>query len=155
MAIKLEDYVRLLDRMLERKGLTEEERDKLLNHPDNLDLISQEFEKRAHPTIILKKLNFEPIRVDYIFSESIEEHLVCESMEDFVLNEVRKKKGKKKPTTKKGKDTKFKKVMHEFGKGKLRPYHAKSNLRSKKQGGTKKEYKQGLAIAFSEANLSK
>ena len=62
---------------------------------------------------------------------------------------------KKKPTTVKGKEKKFGKVMKEFGKGKLTPYHAKSSLKSKKQDGTKKEHKQALAIAFSEAGMKK
>ncbi len=62
---------------------------------------------------------------------------------------------KKKPTSKKGKDKKFKKVMGEFGKGELKPYHAKKKLKSKKQDGSKKEHKQALAIAFSEAGMKK
>jgi hypothetical protein len=76
-------------------------------------------------------------------------NLVNESLDEF-LNEA-----KKKPMTPRGKEKKFKKVMKEFGKGKLKPYHADKPLSSKKQGGTEKERKQALAIAYSEAGLSK
>lgn len=69
--------------------------------------------------------------------------------DDSIVNEA-----KKKPTTKKGKDKKFKKVMGEFGKGELKPYRAKKTLKSKKQKGSKKDHKQALAIAFSEAGMS-
>jgi len=62
---------------------------------------------------------------------------------------------KKKPTTTKGKKKKFKKVMKEFGKGKLTPFHSNKSLKSKKQGGSKAEQKQALAIAFSESNIKK
>jgi hypothetical protein len=143
--IKLDDYVRLLDRMLERKGFTEEERDKILNLPYNLDLISQEFERRAHPIVIINKLDMSPIRAEYV-----EENFVCESLD--VLFEYRRRKKKKKGP---GSNPKFRKVMGEFGKGELKPYHSKSTLRSKKQGGTKKQLAQAKAIAYSEANLSK
>jgi hypothetical protein len=145
--IKLEDYVRLLDRMLERRELTEEERDKILNHPTNLDLISQEFERRSHPIVIINKLDMSPIRAEYV-----EENLVCESLEEFILNEAKRKKRKKKKGP--GKNPKFRKVMREFGKGELKPYHSKSTLRNKKQGGTKKELAQAKAIAYSESGLS-
>lgn len=75
--------------------------------------------------------------------------LINENFEEFI-NE-----GKSKPKTKKQKDAKFGKVMKEFGKGQLKPYHASSNLKNKKQGGSKKEHKQALAIAFSEAGMTK
>jgi len=69
------------------------------------------------------------------------------SLDDF-LNKARKK-----PKTKKTQNTKFKKVMKEFGKGKLKPYHADEPLKSKKQDGSEAERKQAVAIAFSEAGL--
>lgn len=58
------------------------------------------------------------------------------------------------PKTKKAKEEKFKTVMHEFGKGKLKPFHSNKPLKSKKQKGSKKELAQAQAIAFSEADLS-
>lgn len=47
---------------------------------------------------------------------------------------------------------KFKKVMKEFGKGELKPYHANKPLKSKKQGGSKKELAQAKAIAYSSSD---
>lgn len=54
---------------------------------------------------------------------------------------------------------KFDKVMHKFGQGKLHPGKGKKGkkraaLKSKKQGGSKAEHDQALAIAFSEAGMS-
>ncbi len=49
---------------------------------------------------------------------------------------------------------KFKKVMGEFGKGKLKPYRSKTSLKSKKQGGSKKDLNRALAIAYSEAGMT-
>ena len=54
---------------------------------------------------------------------------------------------KKTPTTKKGKDAKFRKVMGEFGKGKLRS--------GSKKGPKVTDQKQAVAIAFSESGQSK
>ena len=75
--------------------------------------------------------------------------ILFESLEDFV-NE-----SKKKPTTSEGKEKKFKKVMREFGKGKLVPFHSDKSLKPKSEGGDEKDRKQSLAIAFSEAGMSK
>lgn len=69
------------------------------------------------------------------------------------LNEARKKK-KKKSKIKPGRSPKFRKVMGEFGKGELVPFHAKKALKSKEKGGKPEEYKQALAIAYSEAGLT-
>lgn len=52
----------------------------------------------------------------------------------------------KKPTTKKGKLAKVAKVMGEFKRGKLH---------SGKSGNIVKDTKQGIAIALSEAGISK
>ena len=76
-------------------------------------------------------------------------NFVSESFDEY-LNE-----GKKKPKSKEGKQKKFKKVMREFGKGELTPYNQNKSLRSKKQGGTKKERAQALAIAFNAAGIKK
>lgn len=57
---------------------------------------------------------------------------------------------KKKPTTPKGKEKKFKKVVGEMSKGKL-----KTSAGKKLDPKDEKDRKQGLAIAYSEAGLSK
>jgi len=139
--IKLADYILLLDRMLERRGFTEEERDKVLNLPYNLDLISQEFEKRAHPLIIIKKMDMNPIRAEY----AMEECFVYESLEEFTLNEK-----KRVPRTKKAKQAKFSKVMHHW---KHEGQHIGKS--DKIVPRTKKGQKQALAIAFSMSGQSK
>lgn len=131
--ITLDNYIEILDRLLERQKLSSSERDAIFNDQDNIDLISKSFQKRISPSIVFKQLNKEPAKAMYA---SLEE-------------------AKKKPTTPEGKKKKFKKVMKEFGKGKLKPYHADSSLKSKKQGGSEKEHKQALAIAFSEAGMTK
>ena len=76
-------------------------------------------------------------------------NLVNQNLDEFLFE------AKKKPITKKAKEKKFKKVMKEFGKDELKPYRADKPLKSKKEGGTRKEHKQALAIAFSEAGMSK
>ena len=211
--IKLEDYIQLLDRMLEREGFSHAERDEIFNNEDNIELVSSEFHKKTHPLHVFKKLDRKPVEVMYS-SSSVEEtisdwvekqdelsHLKegdrimitaygtpgptgeiisinkeCaiiglddkfkeDKFDDGILEvelgdiekifESKRKKRKKKPTTKKGKEKKFKKVMKEFGKGKLTPYHAKEPLKSKKQNGSSQAHKQALAIAFSEAGLTK
>jgi len=284
--LKLEDYIHLLDRMLERDGLAEVERDAIFNDADNAQMISDRFQKRTHPKQVIKELDRRPVEAMYAsLRESLENlgyeplneagwdsswteenaikvdgkdlsltyyvvydtpnniqvivavsaseieklgykpegdlelwshgddywhgepededddewweenyvnvreiddseayDLVTDdpkappmdwkkeySKEEFeqllidnqvIMNKRRKLKeslneAKKKPTTKTGKDKKFKKVMKEFGKGELTPYHAKSSLKSKKQGGSKQAHKQALAIAFSEAGMKK
>jgi len=140
--LKLADYIQIIDRMLERDGLAEVERDAIFNDPINIEMISARFHKRTHPREIIKELDRRPIEAMYA---SLDETL-------FDLGYIAE--AKKKPTTKTGKDKKFKKVMGEFGKGKLTPYHAKGSLKSKKQGGSKQAHKQALAIAFSEAGMS-
>ena len=57
---------------------------------------------------------------------------------------------KKKPTTKAGKDKKFKKVVGEMSKGKL-----KTSAGKKLDPKDEKDRKQALAIAYSEAGMSK
>ena len=57
---------------------------------------------------------------------------------------------KKKPTTAKGRENKFKKVVGEMSKGKLKT-SAGRELDPKDE----KDRKQALAIAYSEAGLSK
>jgi len=128
MKLNFEEYITLLDRMLERKGLSTSERDIILKSPENNEMIVTSFNSKTHPTTVLSMLDMEPISSMY--------------------------EGKRKPYTKEGKEKKFKKVMGEFGKGKLKPYHGDSALKSKKQGGSAKERKQALAIAFSEAGLT-
>jgi hypothetical protein len=132
--ITLDLYIEILDRLLEREGLSTAERDAIFNDSENAELISNGFSKRVQPAIIFKKLSREPVQSMYA------SHL---------------QEGKKKPTTPGGKKKKFKKVMKEFGKGKLKPYHADKTLKSKKQDGSKQEHKQALAIAFSEAGMTK
>jgi len=132
--ITFDVYIEIIDRILERKGFTSSERDTIFNDQGNIDLISISFKKRINPNIVAKQIDTEPVKAMY--ASHLEE-------------------GKKKPTTTAGKKKKFKKVMKEFGKGKLTPYHASSSLKSKKQGGSKQEHKQALAIAFSEAGMKK
>jgi len=139
--LNLETYIEVIDRLLERKGLSDVERDEILQFPDNIDLLYKSFSKRIHPKYVLPELNMEPLRNMY----NISKYDLEPSLQE----------GKKKPTTSSGKQKKFKTVMGEFGKGKLKPYHANEPLKSKKQDGTQKELAQARAIAFSEAGLTK
>jgi len=66
-----------------------------------------------------------------------------DSFEDF-LNE-----SEKKPVSKKGQQEKISKVLGEFKKGELKPHNTDKKL----EPGDKKDRKQALAIAFSEAGL--
>jgi len=133
--LKLETYIEVLDRLLQRQGFTTIERDEIFKDPKNIELTLDSFKRRLHPSIVLKNINKEPVQLMYA------EPAVDESLQNFIINEGRKKKKPKK--------RKLKKVFKEFGEGKLKPYHAKKNLRSKKQGGTSKEHKQAIAIALS------
>lgn len=275
-------YIHLLDRMLERKGLAEIERDAIFNDDENIELVTKAFEKRIPPQQILDKIDQRPVDAMYAEMREVTESLneagwdsfwdqedaitvgdkklnlryyvvydtpnnldlivavpaseinklgydVSEDLqlwnhggeyfwedpqddwgdeeyeelmvnvreigddeayelvtndptappmewkknytpeefedllrrEQILMNKRRKlvkeslNEAKKKPNTKAGKDRKFKKVMKEFGKGKLKPYHADEPLKSKKQNGSKKAHKQALAIAFSEAGMKK
>lgn len=109
--------------------------------------------------LIQKELNYLEGEKDiYIrhFKDVIGECYMSSIYDDKEINErINLVKTKKKPKTKKEKDKKFKKVMKEFGKGELKPYHSKKNLKSKKQGGSEKERKQALAIAFKSSGLDK
>lgn len=127
--ITFETYVELLDKYMAKQGMGQKERDEMFNHPDNADIISTEFGKNTHPSVVVKMLDKDPV---YTLHSKVDE----------------------KRKSKKAKENKFKRVMGEFGKGQLKPYHADRALRSKKQGGTEKERKQALAIAYSEAGLS-
>jgi len=71
--VRLEDYILILDRLLERQGLSSNERDAIFNDPNNIDLISNSFEKRVHPSIILKQLDKEPVRAMYASSSEVTE----------------------------------------------------------------------------------
>lgn len=70
-------YLELLDRILERKGLSKEKRDTLFNNEDNANIIADSFDKRIHPSILVKKLDLSSV-IDLQFvseseSESTEE----------------------------------------------------------------------------------
>ena len=69
--LKLKDYIYLLDRMLEREGLAENERDEIFNQPSNIELISAYFDHRKHPSILIKKLDRSPVQSMY--ADSIDE----------------------------------------------------------------------------------
>jgi len=127
--LKFETYIEVIDRILEMQGFDELQRNAIFDFQENINILNDSFRKRLQPSKVFNLLNVEPA---------------------FELQE-----SKKKPTTAKGKIKKFKKVMREFGKGKLKPYHADTPLKSKKQGGSKKEHKQALAISFSEAGLQR
>lgn len=71
--VRFEDYILILDRLLERQGLSSKERDAIFNDPNNIDLISNSFEKRVHPSIILKQLDKEPVRAMYASSSEVTE----------------------------------------------------------------------------------
>ena len=236
--LNFDTYIEIIDRLLERKGLTTAEREEIFNYPENIELISSSFKKYISPRYIINKINTEHVRELYTstnesfidnwekkneleFQKEIiingdeisgycewENKVItfgitedCNVLEDaninwYSLSEDQKQElseiilqniefvkdnnelsfndgyldmidelqsmfnntiyeSRKKPITKKDKDNKFKKVMKEFGKGKLKPFHSKKNLKSKKQRGSKKERAQALAIAFSESNLKK
>jgi hypothetical protein len=146
--LDLSSYVELLDRILERKGFSPSEREEIMNDQANCNLIYKAFDSNINPTYIIDKLNVTMIRKKYEPKKLVNSYFDDE--EDYDLDE-----SKKHPKTVGGKQKKFKKVMKEFGKGKLKPFHAKHSLKSKKQDGSKKERKQALAIAFSEAGLTK
>jgi len=153
LTIKFEDYIELLDRILDTQGIKEDEREIIFN--DNANLISTSFKKRVHPRDLIKELNLDSIVNMYhneknnyedIYNDEEEEEKYIPSIYyESLLVEKSKKKS----------PLKFKKVMKEFGKGKLKPYHSDSALKSKEQNGSKKEHKQALAIAFSEAGMKK
>jgi len=72
-------------------------------------------------------------------------NLVNENLEEFL-----KESCGKKPTTKKGKEKKLEKVTKKVFAGKQ-----KTNTGKKLNPHSKKDREQGLAIAYSEAGLSK
>jgi len=131
----LEFYINVLDRFLEREGFSESERDEIIKDEKNIEIITDAVKRTLNPYIVYKKLLREPA---YNLYDSLKEALE-------ILEERRKDISLKK----------FKKVMKEFGEGKLKPYRSKSYLKPKKMGGTEKEYKQALAIAFSETSKKK
>lgn len=63
--LQLEDYIELLDRLLERKGLATVERDAIFNDSENINLISDAYNKRMHPRLLLKKLSMNPVHTMY------------------------------------------------------------------------------------------
>ncbi|NMC59304.1 MAG: hypothetical protein GYA51_07985 [Candidatus Methanofastidiosa archaeon] len=72
MKLDLEGYILLLDRLLERQGLSSKERDAIFNDVNNIELISNSFEKRVHPRIVFKQLDREPVHLMYSSSEVTE-----------------------------------------------------------------------------------
>jgi len=72
MKLDLEGYILLLDRLLERQGLSSGERDTVFNDVNNIELISNSFEKRVHPAIVLKQLDLEPVKAMYASHEVTE-----------------------------------------------------------------------------------
>lgn len=72
--LKLHDYIHLLDRMLDREGLAEIERDAIFNDPTNAEMISAMFYKRTHPKEVIKELDRRPVEAMYAsLRESLEE----------------------------------------------------------------------------------
>jgi len=126
--LSLEKYIQLIDKELKEEGLTPKERDEMFNCDENADLVSQGYEKNKDPKAIAGEMDRNPVYL--LHSKRMDE--------------------KRKPTTKKGKDKKFKKVMDEFSKGKLKPKHSDKPLDPKSE----KDRKQALAIAYSESDLS-
>lgn len=148
--LNLESYIELIDRILERKGFSSKDREEILACDKNINMIMHYYETYVSPQYFLDKLDTSMVRKNYI--EDIKPKYVYDEFEedDDYLGESRRK-----PITAKQKQNKFKKVMGEFSKGKLKPFHSIKTLKSKKQGGSDKERKQALAIAFSEANMKK
>lgn len=63
--LKLADYIHIIDRMLEREGLAEVERDSVLNDPTNIEMISVKFQSKTHPSKVVKELDRRPVEAMY------------------------------------------------------------------------------------------
>jgi hypothetical protein len=133
----IEDKKESIINFVDTKGITLEElNDTLEEYKNDVDVFTKDF-------------------IDSVLFTISEEFEVSESFVQYPSLEQFLNEAKKKPKTKEGKEKKFAKVMKEFGHGELTPYHTDKPLKPKKEGGTKKDIKQSLAIAFSEAGVSK
>jgi len=99
MKLDLEGYILLLDRLLERQGLSSGERDTVFNDVNNIELISNSFEKRVHPAIVLKQLDLEPVKAMYASHEVTEavkgRKILSPSQQEEVIKDIPLSKGKK------------------------------------------------------------
>lgn len=77
----LENYIHLLDRMLENEGLAEIERDEILNDDNNIELISKAFNKRIHPSKIIKQIDRRSIDMMYASMREVNEALTFDDIE--------------------------------------------------------------------------
>jgi len=99
MKLDLEGYILLLDRLLERQGLSSGERDTVFNDVNNIELISNSFEKRVHPAIVLKQLDLEPVKAMYASHEVTEavkgRKILSPSQQAEAIKDIPISKGKK------------------------------------------------------------